>query len=144
MGVNIFTYIYRTCQYIDMEWRKELGEQIKAERRRAGLSQEALADRLSVTRVQLGNYEKGKSAIPVNILTEIARALQVKTFLVNGYKVIPQDSSLKLIHPLQEQLSLAFDQEHQFGSASVNIVSKESAGSIVITAVFKKPRVATR
>ncbi len=71
-----------------MLWMRELGDKIKEERRRAGLSQEALASKLSVSRVQLGNYEKGNSAIPVNIFAEIARTLHVRSFTVAGYKLV--------------------------------------------------------
>lgn len=127
-----------------MPWKKELGEQIKAERRRVGLSQQALASKLSVTRVQLGNYEKGNSAIPVNILTEIARALRVEAFFVGGYKIVPQDGAPKPILAPQQQLTLAFDREYQFRSASVNIVSTEPEGSVVITTVFKEARSASK
>ena len=54
--------------------------------------------------------------------------------------MIPQEQSPKLTHPTEQQLPLTFDQEHRFGSASVNIVSTDPKGGVVITAVFKEPR----
>jgi transcriptional regulator with XRE-family HTH domain len=124
-----------------MSWKKELGEQIKTARLRVELSQEQLADKLSVSRVQLGNYEKGKSAIPVNILTEIADALEVESFTIAGYKIVPHEYAPKPVPAPSQQLPLAFGREQRFASASVNIVSTESDG-VVITAVFKEPRIA--
>lgn len=115
---------------------------MKAERLRVGLSQQQLADKLSVSRVQLGNYEKGKSAIPVNILTEIASALGVESFSIAGYKVVPQAYAPKPVPAPSQQLPLTFGQEQRFASASVNIVSTERDGGVVITAVFKEPRIA--
>jgi transcriptional regulator with XRE-family HTH domain len=123
-----------------MSWKEYLGAQIRAERSRVGLSLEGLADRLSVSRVQLGNYEKGKSAIPVNILTEIAQALKVESFTVDGYKVVPHDGS-NSPPPTEQQLSFPFGQSHRFRSASVRIDSgADDDGDIIVTAIFKGPR----
>ena len=123
-----------------MLWMRELGDKIKEERRRAGLSQEALASKLSVSRVQLGNYEKGNSAIPVNIFAEIARTLHVRSFTVAGYKLVVDEYQPKPTLAPAQQLAFPFGREHFFGSASVRVDSAESNGSIVITAVFKEPR----
>ena len=115
---------------------------MKAARLYAGLSQQQLADRLSVSRVQLGNYEKGKSAIPVNILTEIAAALGVDSFTIAGYKVVPHTYTPKPVPAPSQQLPFPFGIEQRFANASVNIASTELDGGVVITAVFKEPRIA--
>jgi len=125
-----------------MSWKTELGDQIKAERLRVGLSQQQLADKLSVSRVQLGNYEKGKSAIPVNILTEIADALGVESFTIAGYRVVPHYYTPKPVPAPSHQLPFTFDREQRFSSASVNIATTELDGGVVITATFKEPRIA--
>ena len=69
-----------------MNWQRELGEQIREARKAAGISQERLAQTLSVTREQLSNYENGKSAPPVNVVTEIISALRVE-FVVGGCRI---------------------------------------------------------
>ena len=124
-----------------MPWRVKFADDIKAARLRAGMSQQALADRLSVTRVQLGNYESGKSAPPLNIAIEIARALD-EEFIVEGYKITKHDASPgpKLAPP--QQLSFTFGREHRFGSASVTITKTQTDGGVVISAVFENPRTA--
>jgi transcriptional regulator with XRE-family HTH domain len=123
-----------------MPWMQELGKEIKAERERSGMSQATLAGKLSVGRTQLGNYENGNSAIPVNILAEIARALRVESFTVDGYKVVLDGHQPKPTPAPAQQLAFAFDLEHRFGSGSVKITSADPKGGIVITAVFKEPR----
>ncbi len=119
---------------------QELGKEIKAERERAGMSQAGLADQLSVGRTQLGNYEKGTSAIPVNILAEIARALRVESFTVDGYKVALNGRLPKPTLAPAQQLVFAFDLEHRFGVGIAKISSADSKGGIVITTIFKEPR----
>jgi transcriptional regulator with XRE-family HTH domain len=123
-----------------MTWMHELGDKIKEARQDAGLSQEALASKLSVGRVQLGNYEKGTSVIPVNIFAEIARALKVQSFTVAGYKVAVDENQPKPTLAPAQQLAFPFGREHLFGNASLRVDSGQSHGSIVVTAVFQKTR----
>jgi transcriptional regulator with XRE-family HTH domain len=123
-----------------MSWKIKLGDEIKARRDRAGLTLKELASQLSVSRVQLGNYEKGNSAIPVNILTEIARALKVESFTVDGYRIVPEDYAPKPVLAPAQQTNFPFGEERCFGNASVKIEPTESSGGVVITAVFKEPR----
>lgn len=118
------------CQYVDMTWRTELGEQIKKARLAADLTLEELASQVSVSRVQLGNYEKGKSAPPVNIVTEIASALKVE-FEVSGYR-ITSVASPQLVRPVPQQLSLALDTDHKFASASLRVTPSMEENGLVV------------
>lgn len=54
-----------------------VGGCIRAERARAGLSQEALADRLHVTRQTISNWETGKNLPDIESLKALAEALEV-------------------------------------------------------------------
>ena len=99
-----------------MSWKINLGSQIKEARSRSGLTQVQLAEKLSVTRAQLGNYEKGVSAIPVNILAEIAEALQVEAFTVAGYRVVPEKSRPTPAGTPDPQMSLKFGDEQRFAN----------------------------
>lgn len=118
-------------------WQQDLGEQIRRARDAAGLSQEALADKLSVTRGQLSNYENGKSAAPVNVVAEIAAALGVE-FIVRGCRITRDDSRNRTPQPLARQLSLEFNKEYKFSAASVSITP--SLESILITATVPRSR----
>jgi transcriptional regulator with XRE-family HTH domain len=108
-----------------MTWREELGEKIRAARLAKGLTQEALVLALlptEISRAQISNIEKGKSAPAVNIVTEIARALGA-TFEIGGCKIlgVPPTPAGSLPPPAQ-QLCFAFDTDYHFkiGSMRVN------------------------
>lgn len=55
----------------------ELGTQLKAHRARLGLSQEALADRVYVTRQTISNWETGKSYPDIHSLLLLSNVFQV-------------------------------------------------------------------
>ncbi len=55
-----------------------LGEAIRAERIKAGLSQEQLAEKADLARNYIGNIERAEYKVTVEALTRIAKALGVK------------------------------------------------------------------
>lgn len=57
--------------------RKSIGENIRLHRKRAGLSQEKLAERADLHPVYISQIECGKKAISVEALWKIARALRI-------------------------------------------------------------------
>lgn len=57
--------------------QRRLGERLRAERRARGLSQEALADLLSVHRTYLGALERGERNITLQTLEGLAERLGV-------------------------------------------------------------------
>lgn len=62
-----------------------LGERIAALRRRAGLSQAELAERLQISASAMGMYEQGRREPSVDTLVALARELDVSTdFLLTG------------------------------------------------------------
>jgi len=122
-----------------MNWQRELGEQIRKARNAAGISQERLAETLSVTREQLSNYENGKSAPPVNVVTEIISALRVE-FVVGGCRITLDDLKQRSVQPTPQQLCFAYDTEYRFTPATITIRSTEH--SIHISAVVPRSRLA--
>jgi transcriptional regulator with XRE-family HTH domain len=122
-----------------MNWQRELGEQIREARKAAGISQERLAQTLSVTREQLSNYENGKSAPPVNVVTEIISALRVE-FVVGGCRISLDGLKQRSAQPIPQQLCFAYDTEHRFSPATVTI--KPTEHSIHISAVIPRSRLA--
>ena len=107
------------CKYIYMSWRQDLGAQIRREREAKGLSQQALAEKTSVSRVQIGNIEKGKSAPAVNIVTEIAVALSC-IFTIEGIE-IGMPAAARPIEAVPIQGSLQFDPDVRISARSVTI-----------------------
>ncbi len=56
---------------------EEIGERIRGLRGSAGLSQEALGDKVGLTRTSITNLEKGRQQVPLHTLYEIAGELSV-------------------------------------------------------------------
>lgn len=66
---------------------KILGETIRAERSKAGLSQEELAEKANLTRNYIGQTERAEKRITLEALAKIARALGVSVSqLTSGLK----------------------------------------------------------
>jgi transcriptional regulator with XRE-family HTH domain len=57
---------------------KILGETIRAERIKAGLSQEQLAERADLARTYIGNIERAEYKVTVEVLARIAKALNTR------------------------------------------------------------------
>ncbi len=57
---------------------KILGETIRAERLKAGLSQEQLAEKASLARNYIGNIERAEYKVTVEALARIAKALGLR------------------------------------------------------------------
>ncbi len=57
---------------------KILGETIRAERIKAGLSQEQLAEKANLARNYIGNIERAEYKVTVETLAQIAKALKVR------------------------------------------------------------------
>lgn len=57
----------------------EIGKRIKFYREKLGLTQGDLATRAHISRISLGNYERGERIPPVDIFLRIAQALHVST-----------------------------------------------------------------
>jgi transcriptional regulator with XRE-family HTH domain len=120
-----------------MSWQQELGRQIREARKRAGRTQVDLAVHLSVTREQLSNYENGKSAPPVNVVAEIATALDTE-FEIAGCKIAKGDLKRTPTSPPEQQLCFAYDTEHRFKATSVTI--RPSRRSIVFNVELARTR----
>jgi len=58
--------------------RKILGETIRSFRKKAGLSQEALAEKSDLHTNYIGELERGEKAATIDTLLKIAKALKVR------------------------------------------------------------------
>lgn len=66
-----------------------VGQRIRQGRKRAGLTQQTLGDRIGVSYQQLQKYENGKDRIAVDRLSQIAGALGVPEQWFFGPSVFP-------------------------------------------------------
>lgn len=61
-----------------MGFRKNLGHKIAVERKRAGLRQYQLAAAIGMERTStLSNYERGRTEVPLSVLSRIAKVLNI-------------------------------------------------------------------
>jgi len=113
-----------------MNWKHELGRQIKQERESAGLTQAELAVQLDVSRQMVSRYETGHDAPAVDVLVEIARILDIE-FQVKGISLRFEQAS-KRPRVLHKQLKLEFEKPRRFDRAQIEITPIE--GKILIKA----------
>jgi transcriptional regulator with XRE-family HTH domain len=113
-----------------MNWKHELGRQIKHERESAGLTQADLADQLDLSRQMIGRYETGQDAPAVDVLVEIARVLDIE-FQVKGV-LVKFEQGVRRPGLLHKHLKLEFEKTRRFDKAQIEITPSE--GKILITA----------
>jgi transcriptional regulator with XRE-family HTH domain len=113
-----------------MNWKHDLGRQIKQERESAALTQAELAQQLNVSRQMISRYETGQDAPAVDVLVEIARILEIE-FQVKGI-LVKFDQGSKRPRVLHKQLKLEFEKTRRFDRAQIEITPSE--GKILIKA----------
>lgn len=62
-----------------------VGERIKSARQQWGLTQEEVAQKAGISRIALGNYERGERTPPIDIFARIANALHVSMDDLYGF-----------------------------------------------------------
>lgn len=115
-------------------WKEALGSQIRDARKKAGLSQEALAEAVGKSRQIIGRYESGSDAPSVNVLGKIALKLAMSEVNVNGYRFSVRLQVDSASTETTEQLRLDFDKEHVFPGATLRITPSKVTITITATA----------
>src|SRR6516165_12095691 len=111
-------------------WKAELGRQIKAARELREMTQDELARRVKTNRGSVYLYETGKGNPQFRIVADIAAVLKAD-FTILGCRIAAEDRLRPAEVRSQEQLELAFDQDHSF---LANVTIKPTKRSITITA----------
>ena len=73
-----------------------LGEQILKIRKRKKLSQDTLAEKIGISRVAIGNYERGDRSPTAEVIVELAKALEVSADILLGINHIEIDDLLTI------------------------------------------------
>lgn len=74
-------------------WILELGENIKAARKRMGLTQEELASQIGVTAQAVSRWESEAGLPDISMIVPLARVLSVSTDTLFGMEKMPQDET---------------------------------------------------
>jgi predicted transcriptional regulator len=82
-----WTLLARERRIILVEPKLKVGQNIRAERNRAGITQEALAHRCGLHPVEVGRAERGVRDLRISTVAKIARGLKVPAGqLLDGIK----------------------------------------------------------
>jgi len=114
-----------------MAWMRQLGEEIAKARRKAGMTQEELEEKIGVSRQTIGLYERGKTPPPFETLAAIAAALKADQFIVEDLHItFSRNGAKPRLEAVHNQLKLDFDKG---GGVTVRIES--AAEGVVVKAV---------
>ncbi len=86
-----------------------IGRNIRAARQRVSLTQEALAEKLRISHLHFGRLERGERPISLELLAQIAQALDVRLddllsgCVVGGARLEPSDDAQALGRAVAEQ-----------------------------------------
>lgn len=106
----------------------DIAEQIKKIRKEKGLSQQDVADRLSMNRVQYNRIETGKSDPTMNILQRIANVLDIN--VVEFFEAKNNDTEVHIVNePLLQKLRLLEELDE---------IQKNSICNMIDTAIANK------
>ncbi|MCK1412414.1 helix-turn-helix transcriptional regulator [Bradyrhizobium sp. CW4] len=96
-----------------------IGERIRSQRKRIGLTQKELASRLDIVFQQLQKHENGTSRVPASRLYEIARALNtpISHFFEVNTREAPRRES-----PLSEAAAIVSTQKGKLGKQVLELV----------------------
>lgn len=117
-----------------------IGERIRAQRKRIGLSQKELAGRLNIVFQQLQKHENGTSRVPASRLYEIARALNtpISHFYEVEERELPRRTS-----PLSDVSAMVGTKKGKLANQVLELVTAfmkvkdESARSDIVSLVTK-------
>lgn len=100
----------------------ELGEKIKTLRKRQGLSQEELSERVEINATHLSRLETGKYQPSIDVLKRLADALEVSA----DYLLSPEDEEPAEVHianrPLAERIRLIDSLDEADQQALVQVI----------------------
>lgn len=121
-----------------MNWKKELGIQIREGRKDSSLRQEDLGASVDVHLNMIGRYERGDCAPELDILVRLASALNIEEFRIGDYRVLVRavDGVATSIGP--KQLRLEFGREYVFDGGTSSMKIQPSRDGLFISPQKRK------
>lgn len=92
-----------------------MGEQLKKLRKKVKLSQEKFAERMGMSKDTIYNYEKGKTAIPHDLIKRLCQEFNVSTdyFYFETDKPLVEDNTISITDAFTKELEQCTDLEKQ-------------------------------
>ncbi|MHB0773983.1 helix-turn-helix domain-containing protein [Bradyrhizobium sp. 1.29L] len=98
----------------------KIGERIRSQRKRIGLSQKELASRLDIVFQQLQKHENGTSRVPASRLYEIARALNTP---ISHFFDVDESKSLRPAPPFSDVSAMMSAQKGKLAKQVLALVT---------------------
>lgn len=85
----------------------KIGQQIRKNRKACGLSQEELAERVNISTTHMSHIETGNTKLSLQVLVDIAAALEVRTDdLLGGGQTATKSAALEEIATVLERCTV--------------------------------------
>jgi transcriptional regulator with XRE-family HTH domain len=129
-----------------MDWKKELGIQLREGRDDLNLLQEDVARDVKVHKNMIGRYENGGSGPELDALIRLAVALNKQEFRIGDHLVIirPVDDAVDADNNSSQpkQLRLKYGEEYVFDSGGTSMKIQPSKEGLFIIPAERKIKIA--
>jgi transcriptional regulator with XRE-family HTH domain len=124
-----------------MNWKKELGIQIRDGRHDLFLRQKDLRERANVHLNMIGRYETGQAAPELDVLIQLAIALEKEEFRIGDHLVLIKAAAGArpiAASPKQMRLRLEYGKEYVFDAGNSSVKIQPSKEGLFITPAQRK------
>lgn len=125
-----------------MDWKKELGIQLREGRDDLSLLQNDVAKQVKVHTNMIGRYENGGAGPELDVLIQLAIALDKREFRIGEYLVIIRGvndaDDADRISSQPKQLRLKYGEEYVFDSHGTSMKIQPSKEGLLITPAERK------
>ena len=121
-----------------MDWKKELGIQIREGRHDSLLRQEELKERAHVHINMISRYERGDSAPELDVLIRLAIALNLEEFRIGDFRISIKAADGIAAVPGPRQMRLEFGKEYVFDGGASRIRIQPSREGLFIAPEKRK------
>lgn len=101
-----------------------IGERIRFERKKAGLTQEQLGKKINVSQAAIGQFESNKANLQMDTIKKIAEGLEIDVELLLSETEILKDAANKIedgiIGSMRKNILTTFDSLNPFGKQLLN------------------------
>lgn len=121
-----------------MNWKTELGQQLKSARRDCLLRQEDVRDRANVHLNMIGRYERGESAPELDVLIRLASVLELQEIQIGDHIVLIKPQKVEATRSEPKQLRLQFGKEYIFDEGNSMMKIQPSKEGLLIVSEKRK------
>lgn len=116
-----------------MDWKKELGIQIREGRQDSSLRQEDLRERAQVHLNMISRYEHGISAPELDVLIRLAIAINVGEFRIGDHLIVIKTADGVAARTGPKQMRLEFGKQYFFDGGTSRMRIQPSRDGLFIT-----------